>query len=730
MNLRVVFLLVFLSISCSRDYQETRVSFEDYEIENGFVLNALAAEPLIEAPVALSFDSNGRLWVLEMSGYMPNIAGTDETKPVGRILVLEDKDKDGQMDHAKVFLDSLVLGRAMAHVYGGLLYAEPPNLYFTEINKNLSPGNTVLVDSTYTIGGNVEHQPNGLLMNIDNWIYNAKGTKKYRFKNGKWEIETTSFRGQWGITHDKIGRLIYNDNSNQVRGDFTIPNILNQNAIFKPKIGIGSNLVLDQKVYPLQATAVNRGYLPHMLHEDGKLKNFTSACGPIYFQGTHFPTNYQGNVFVSGPEANLVKRNILEEDQLRLNGAQALENKEFIRSSDQAFRPVNLYNGPDGALYIVDMHRGIIQHKTYMTGYLRKQYIARGLDTIKGMGRIIRVTHKNNSSFTSMNLSQLSPSHWVDSLTSKNVWVRDRAQQLIIQGRHMDQISRLQKLVRLHPEESTRIHALYTLEGLDALNQELLNVIDATANPALTAHRLILLASKKNTLSKENISNLISIENEMIDYHLAFFLAKKPDQFQGFYLKQLLERYDEADWFMEAVYAGIAGVEKEFIKHSKPTQKTVKFLDSLLVATENSSKKDRINSDQLTRGLALFKAHCATCHGPDGYGIENLAPPLLNSEYVSGSKARLIAIMLYGLSGPLTVNNKNYNLPAAMPGIGINTSVTDEEISAIGNYIRNAFTTSPQDLNPELVDSLRQTSRPLDKIFTTKELYETFPIID
>src|SRR5690606_20107051 len=106
---------------------------------------------------------------------------------------------DGTADTRTVFLDSLVLPRALAIVGNGLLVAEPPRLWFVEINHD-KPGRKTLVDSLYTEGGNVEHQPNGLLRSMDNWIYSAKSSKRYRFENGRWKKEDTHFRGQWGIT--------------------------------------------------------------------------------------------------------------------------------------------------------------------------------------------------------------------------------------------------------------------------------------------------------------------------------------------------------------------------------------------------------------------------------------------------------------------------------------------------------------------------------------------------
>lgn len=725
--LTALLLISFLFSSCKKEYVETVVDFSTYEIESGLHLQALAAEPLIESPVAMNFDSQGNIWVLEMPGYMRTLEGVNEEDPIGRILVLLDKDKDGQADHTKVFLDSLKLGRAFAHVYGGLLYAEPPNLFFTQINDDLTPGNTVVVDSAYAVGGNVEHQPNGLLLNIDNWIYSAKDSKRYRLKNGKWEKEKTNFRGQWGITRDAMGRLFYNDNSNQLRGDYSLPNVVNQNAKYQASKTIGKSIVKNQSVYPIKATAVNRGYIPGILHDDGKLRNFTSACGPVYFEGKNLTPEHQTNFFVCGPEANLIKRNLVNFDNLKISGEQAYEGKEFLRSSDEAFRPVNLFNGPDGALYIVDMHKGIIQHKTYLTSYLRDQYIERGLDTLKGMGRIIRIS-KDTLPYRPINLEKISSKDLVDSLSSKNIWVRNKAQQKLIFRNDASTIERLETILTHSENEIAKIHALYTLEGMRQLQLSKVSVKNLITFPELASHVLKLMAENEFKLTLSQIKQLLAAKNETLDFYLIYYLSKNLNKEKAEFLIELLLEHDENDLFAEAFLSGIYPNEDLFLdlETSKKVPKIRKILASISKIKVVGNTDFALGEDGLTKGRILYNKHCVTCHGPDGTGLENLAPPLLNSEFVSESKEQLVAIMLYGMYGPLSVDGKDYNFMNAMPGIGTNNELTNENIRNIGNFIRNAFTTSPQDITDKTVDSLRNINRTYDKMFTQNELNEIF----
>ena len=137
------FLILMLSIFIAGfrmvSFEEPKFSLENYKVEDGFDLKLIASEPFMKAPVSMDFDNKGRMWVVEMIGYMPNLEAIGEDEPNGKISILEDLDKDGVIDHAKTFLDKLVLPRGLAHVYGGLLYIDGPKLWFVEI-KNDKPG--------------------------------------------------------------------------------------------------------------------------------------------------------------------------------------------------------------------------------------------------------------------------------------------------------------------------------------------------------------------------------------------------------------------------------------------------------------------------------------------------------------------------------------------------------------------------------------------------------------
>lgn len=717
-------------------FEEPKFSLENYQIENGFELSLIASEPFMKAPVSIDFDNKGRIWVVEMRGYMPNLEGIGEDEPNGRITILEDFDKDGVIDHSKIFLDKLILPRGLAHVYGGLLYVDGPKLWFVEI-KNDKPGKKTLVDPIYAEGGNVEHSSNGLMMNIDNWIYNANYNFRYQLKNGKWVKEPTSNRGQWGITKDNFGRLYFNNNATQLQGDYVLPNKAIQNRYFKPSIAENQRLT-NNSVFPIHQTSVNRGYEKGVLDEKGYSTSVTAACGPLIYRGGAFPESYHQNAFVCVPEANLIKRNILTFKNIQTTATQAIEKKEFIASTDEGFRPVNLFNGPDGAMYIVDMHRGIIQHKAYISQYLTEQLSLKKLDTLQNAGRILKVTNKASKLNPVPDLSKASIKELVALLSHPNGWLRDRSQQLLIQKKDLSMVKELINLIKNNQKYSTAIHALYVLEGLNVLNfSTLSDVVKQSKQPETIAHALGILehfAVLQNITKMKELGNqLLAQNNEVIDLYLSMSMTNWLKLSEADFLPILSvidKKYATQAIFQEAIMSSLEGKEEKYLNTMNPNE----LLKSNLKTALNNHQKKELNSifvkeknvvDNRTKGLQLFRSICATCHGADGKGIQDLAPPLKGSEYIDGSMKRLASIILYGISGPINVNGKLYQLNNDMPGLIDNYSISDQDIADIIRFTQNAFAKQGQGISGDDIKKLRVKKPSGSGVFNEKQLLET-----
>lgn len=717
--------------SCTKAPLPT-LSTDEFQLQEGFEISLVASEPLLNSPMAMTFDHQGRIWVVEMPGYMRDIDGRDEKLPDGKIVLLEDTDHDGRMDQRTVILDSLLNPRAVALAYGGLLFTETPNLWWVPLDGD-QPGERVLVDSLYVIGGNIEHQPNGLLYNLDNWLYSAKSNARYRRKDGKWLKEVTRFRGQWGISQDNEGRLFYNSNSTPLECDFTFPNQFINNPYYKASVGVGKKLDPDRRMYPLHATAVNRGYTEGVLDSLGRVMRFTSACGPVVYRGDQFPAEFQGNAFICGPEGNLVKRYLLSEEQGRIVAEQAYQEAEFLASSDDTFRPVNLYTGPDGALYVLDLRKGIIQHRAYMSSYLRDQILQKGLDTVQGLGRIYKITATDQPIGQRPEWSRYTPEDYVSLLKHPNGQLRNMAQQFLVFGNHSVQAPALQALARDASAPYGQLHALWTLEGLDLLTADLLADAAANSDNPLVLVQVLRLVTRfpaQETAFMSVFQKALSLQSATVDLQLCYALGEFRSPPARQLWQQLAEKYSTDPLYSEALVSGIPGQEQVRLAALRLTLATDTLVAMLGRTLRNIAADDRQAPefrteeflDSRTQGASLYSTFCATCHGMDGKGIADLAPPLYHSEYVTESAERLILIALHGLQGPITVNRERYEMNAVMPGIKDNPELDDDEIATILRFVGNGFNPKQVPVSAEKVKRIRQMTADREELFTAESL--------
>lgn len=718
-SLSVILILAVFFCACDEHVHQSNV--DEFILQEGFLIEEVAAEPLLDSPVAMTFDADGSIWVVELPGYMRDIEGSEEEKPDGRIVQLTDSNDDGIMDTRRVIIDELIAPRAIALVYGGLLYTEDSNLWWQSLEGDIEQ---VLVDSLYVVGGNIEHRPNGLLYNLDNWIYSAKSSARYRRQNGVWIKEPTTIRGQWGITHDDKGRLYYNDNSNPLYTDVLPPNTLINNPYHKASYGVNHNIGKDRRLFPYQATMVNRGYLDGVLDEEERIKEATSVCSPLILSSDILGETLNGNAFVCAPEANAVKRYVLAEDERGVVSAkQAYEGQEFLVSKEETFRPVNLYNGLDGALYILDLRKGVIQHRAYMTSYLREKILNRKFDQLNGMGRIYRVTQKG------VRHDPYSTQHdWLHLLSSPVGSQRMLAQKEIVSSGDLSLQSDLEKLAQDNSQPYGQIHALWALEGLGVLDQKLIKNLLSSSGSSQLIYQLLRL-SDAGTLDNE-ITGIdgMSLKNQLLMCHLSGKSLSKNLWYK------LADTYHNDNLYSEALVSGVDTSEMSVVLANIKELKGDTIHNMLSKAVENRKKdlwqapqllKKRFKDDR-TAGLDLYEQYCGSCHGLDGLGRGNLAPPIMNSEYIGGPPARLALILLHGLKGPVHVNGKLYEMNAVMPGIKDNPNLSDKDITDLIIFMRNSFSFSNPWIDGSIVDSVRQATKERTELYTEEELNELF----
>jgi mono/diheme cytochrome c family protein/glucose/arabinose dehydrogenase len=466
-------------------------------VQPGFAVELVASEPLVSDPVAAAFDPAGRLWVAEMRGFMNDVDATNEHAPVGRIVVLHDRDHDGCMEDRTVFLDGLVLPRAVLPLRGGALVIEPPNLIWCpDRDGDLHADGKEIVMGGFEAGlENPEHSGNGLLWGLDGRIHLADDKRMLRWTPGGFVIEAGAGGGQWGITHDDRGRFYFNYNEDWLRCDL-VPGRYGPAAADAGGLpGLNHRLLQDTSVWPIHITpGVNRGYQPGRLR-DYVLVDHTAVCGPHVHRGDLLP-GCDGDAFVCEPAGNLVRRIRLSDQDGRMRGENVYQpqQQEFLASTDERFRPVNLFGGPDGAVYLLDMYRGVIQHKNFVTSYLRRQILGRKLEQPIGLGRIWRIVPAGATVPAAPSLQDAPVAQLVDAMAATSGTVRDLALRELVQRQERGAAPALRARLREHARAGCRIGLLAALQGLGALETMDLRAALHDEDPGVLAFALQYLA--------------------------------------------------------------------------------------------------------------------------------------------------------------------------------------------------------------------------------------------
>ena len=458
-------------------------SLSTIRVPDGYRLELVAAEPMIEEPVCMAWGPNGELYVAEMRTYMRDIDMNGELEPLSRIVKLVDLDGDGRMDKSSTYLDNLVLPRAILTLDNKVLVGEPPHLWLCEdtdgdgvADKKIS----IFENFGKRESGNVEHKINGLQWTMDNWIYNTKSSSIFRYRDGTIEERRTVFSGQWGQTVNDRGESIATKNSEpglatvfpgKYLGDLSLANKY-RNLFERVRLGQGYSTT-----WPIQGTPDMQGGRGLGRENDRSLQRFTAACGQTVFRGDRLGDDMKGTYWVCEPVGRMIRCSDVEyeDGMITLHNRLEKQKLEFISSTDANFRPVNAYTAPDGTLHFIDMYRGVIQHGNWTRegSYLRSEILRRGLEKNIGKGRIYRLVRDGIKPGPLPSFGKSDANDLVEALGHPNGWWRDEAQKLLILRKEAKAIPLIKKAVKNAKSGLARAHALWTLAGMGVWDESL-----------------------------------------------------------------------------------------------------------------------------------------------------------------------------------------------------------------------------------------------------------------
>jgi putative heme-binding domain-containing protein len=705
-------------------------SLQRIRVPEGYRVELVAAEPMIEEPVMCTWDANGRMYVAEMRSFMQDTQGTGAKERTGRIKRLEDTDHDGVMDRVTIFAEQLLAPRMILPLDDRVIIQESGDSTLYLLRDTNGDG---VADERQEIwkGGpahdSIEHQDSGLLWNLDNWLYTAEGGWRHRFTRGKWETEKCESQSdnQWGLGMDDVGNLFFSHNSFPGRW-FQQPWYAWSLLPFKtgpkhprPRLGQSDTDEAFHRTYPIH-TIGDRVNQPD--------RSFTSACGISIYRGNSIP-KLAGHMLICEPCSHLVRCAQVEV----LEGKRTLQNafveQELFASADFYSRPVWTVTGPDGCIYVVDMYRGIIQDKPWVDEAFAKRIVAMGADQVKQRGRIWRIVPADAPiQRQSPQLLAQSPPDWLRYLEHANGFWRDAAQRLLVLSQDRSVVEPLIKISREHSSPLARLHALWTLEGLDSLTKPVVYsaLRDQDARVRAAAVRLCEPWLKANdTETHEKLRDLvrdheIEVLRQLI---LSLGFSSRPEaikiiesivaehlQNEVIYLATMTAMWGKQTPFMTRLLAGNGFQRIENLEQRETTRQRWKNGISSWKGKSGSSRLlDEEGIELVHQGGNLYLALCATCHGIDGQGVqppggEMLAPPLDGSIRVQGQKERLIRILLHGLEGDL--DGKRYR-GGVMAPMG---HLEDAQLAALSTYIRQSWTNDADPIRISEVAAVRRVA--------------------
>jgi putative membrane-bound dehydrogenase-like protein len=551
------------------DAKPQAAALQSIQTRPGFQVELVAAEPLIEDPVAFAWGPDGKLWVVEMRDYPLGMDG--KGKPGGRIVVLESTKGDGKYDKSTVFLDDIPFPTGVLPWRKGVIVTAAPDIFYAEDTDGDGKADKKVVLFTGFVPGNQQHRVNTPVWGLDNWVYVANGDSGGRVRSLK-TGETVNISGrdlrlrpddgrldaqtgqtQYGRNRDDWGNWFGNNNSNPMWHFVLEDHYLRRNPhVAPPELRLPVSVTPGAaRVYPISRT------LPRF-NDPGAANHFTSACSAIVYRDELFGPHFAGNTFVSEPVHNLVHREIMTREGITFRSRRAPDEQEseFLASTDNWFRPTMIQTGPDGALWIADMYRAVIEHPQWIPADWQKRLDLRaGSDK----GRIYRVYPVGTKPRRIPRLDHLDTAGLVAALDSPNGWQRDMAQMMLVWREDKSAVPLLEKQALESNRPLCRMQSLCTLDGLDALKPALLVRALSDTQAGVRRHAVRLCEGRlgRSVDLGAALVKLVTDDDPQVRLQLACTLGEWDDPEAGRALGDLAVRDGRDRYFLTAILSSV-----------------------------------------------------------------------------------------------------------------------------------------------------------------------------
>jgi putative membrane-bound dehydrogenase-like protein len=537
-------------------------SLESIQVERGFKIELVASEPLVKDPIAFEWGADGKLWVVEMGDYPLGLDGGG--KPGGVVRYLEDTNGDGRYDKQTTFLDGLGFPTGVMPWREGVLIACAPEIFYAEDRDGDGKADHRELLFGGFIEGNPQHRMNGFELGLDGWVYGANGDsgglirsmktgktteisgRDFRFHPDNGDFEAESGRTQYGRHRDDWGRWFGNNNPNWGWHYVLANHDLRRNSSYAPP-DPRATLETDTRLFPISRTLTR-------FNDPEAANHVTSANSPTPYRDELFGPEYAASLFVSEPVHNLVHRMVLEPQGMTFRGYRGPNdaNREFVASSDNWFRPTMLKTGPDGALWIADMYRAVIEHPEWIPDDWEKRLDLRaGSD----QGRIYRVYPLGKKLRAIPRIDKLDTSQLVAAMESPSGWQRDTVQRLLLHRGDPGAVALLRALAIATKQPTARVQAIWTLADLGGLDEPsaLAGVDDPDPRVRASVIPAVWPLARRSRLITDALIKTADDRDAQVRFQAALALGNCADRRAGEALAKLVERDGSDPWMRAAI---------------------------------------------------------------------------------------------------------------------------------------------------------------------------------